>query len=268
VISYSRRALITGLAAALLAPRHARAASVTDGAGRTVLVPARVERVFPAGPVRDLSLCAKHLFFAARAAIVRADAQGRGMKACSANKFSLGARPFGIGAWAAVHLSGGKSRLRGPLKPGGRSNGQPSLGSSPSWPCLASRHWPQRTNLWRKRATLGTGSKRLRGGTRIRCRLEPSRAFIMNESIDLLPCHFGLTPAEARLALHLVAGETLRSAAVKLSITYETARSQLKNIFKKTGTCRQAELVIVILTALPGCVGAPGGLAQRSKSLA
>src|SRR5262245_15045940 len=79
----------------------------------------------------------------------------------------------------------------------------------------------------------------------------------MSESIDLLRRHFDLTPAEARLALHLVAGETLRSAEAKLSITYETARSGLKNIFNKTGTCRQAELVVVILTALPGCVGAP-----------
>ena len=84
----------------------------------------------------------------------------------------------------------------------------------------------------------------------------------MNESIDLLRCHFGLTPAEARLAFHLVAGETLRSAAIKLSITYETARSQLKSIFKKTGTCRQAELVIVILTALPGCDGRLGSKKQ------
>ena len=75
----------------------------------------------------------------------------------------------------------------------------------------------------------------------------------MNESIDLLRCHFGLTPAEARLALHLVAGETLRSAEVKLSMTYETARTHLKNIFNKTGTCRQAELVILIVTAPPGC---------------
>jgi DNA-binding CsgD family transcriptional regulator len=75
----------------------------------------------------------------------------------------------------------------------------------------------------------------------------------MNESLDLLRCRFGLTPAEARLALQLVAGEPLRAAAVKLSITYETARTELKNIFNKTGTCRQAELVIVIVTALPGC---------------
>jgi DNA-binding CsgD family transcriptional regulator len=78
----------------------------------------------------------------------------------------------------------------------------------------------------------------------------------MNEFVYLLRGHFGLTPAEARLALHLVAGETLRSAALKLSITYETARTSLKNIFRKTGTCRQAELIILILTAIPGYVGA------------
>jgi DNA-binding CsgD family transcriptional regulator len=76
----------------------------------------------------------------------------------------------------------------------------------------------------------------------------------MSESIDLLRCRFGLTPAEARLALQLVAGETLRSAAAKMGISYETVRTHLKTIFNKTGTCRQAELVVVIVTALPGCV--------------
>ena len=45
-----RRTLITGLSATLLAPRIARAATVTDGAGRAVPVPAQVQRVFPAGP--------------------------------------------------------------------------------------------------------------------------------------------------------------------------------------------------------------------------
>ena len=84
--------------------------------------------------------------------------------------------------------------------------------------------------------------------------MNQSLALIMNEPIDLLQRHFSLTLAEARLALHLVTGETLRSAAAKLSITYETARTSLKNIFRKTGTCRQAELVVVILTALPDCL--------------
>jgi DNA-binding CsgD family transcriptional regulator len=79
----------------------------------------------------------------------------------------------------------------------------------------------------------------------------------MNEPIDLLRSNFRLSPAEARLALHLVAGETLRSAEAKLSMTYETARTHLKSIFQKTGTCRQAELVVAIVTALPDCLKKP-----------
>src|SRR5262245_4424834 len=55
-MSLDRRAALTGLSAALLAPRRARAASVTDGAGRAVPVPARVERVFPAGPPAAIML--------------------------------------------------------------------------------------------------------------------------------------------------------------------------------------------------------------------
>src|SRR6201993_1348200 len=50
MMSYNRRALIAGLAATALAPRRARAATLTDGAGRVVPVPAKVSRVFPAGP--------------------------------------------------------------------------------------------------------------------------------------------------------------------------------------------------------------------------
>jgi DNA-binding CsgD family transcriptional regulator len=79
----------------------------------------------------------------------------------------------------------------------------------------------------------------------------------MNEQIDRLRWHFDLTLAEARLALHLVRGETLRSAPAKLNISYERARTSLKNIFRKTGTCRQAELVVVILAALPDCLKRP-----------
>jgi iron complex transport system substrate-binding protein len=51
-----RRTVVAGLSASLLLPRYARAASVTDGAGRTVEVPARVERVFPAGPPAAIML--------------------------------------------------------------------------------------------------------------------------------------------------------------------------------------------------------------------
>jgi len=51
-----RRTVVAGLSASLLLPRRARAASVTDGAGRSVAVPARVERVFPAGPPAAIML--------------------------------------------------------------------------------------------------------------------------------------------------------------------------------------------------------------------
>ena len=45
-----RRTLIAGLAAASIAPRRAFAAAVSDAAGRAVPIPAKVTRVFPAGP--------------------------------------------------------------------------------------------------------------------------------------------------------------------------------------------------------------------------
>jgi iron complex transport system substrate-binding protein len=46
----SRRSLLAAGSAALLLPRAARAATTTDGAGRSVTAPAQVLRVFPAGP--------------------------------------------------------------------------------------------------------------------------------------------------------------------------------------------------------------------------
>jgi iron complex transport system substrate-binding protein len=51
-----RRVFLSGISAVLLAPRGACAATVTDGAGRSVPVPARVERVFPAGPPASIML--------------------------------------------------------------------------------------------------------------------------------------------------------------------------------------------------------------------
>lgn len=61
---------------------------------------------------------------------------------------------------------------------------------------------------------------------------------------------FGLTEAEASLAALLVAGEELKRAAEKLGITYGTARVRLAQIFQKTDTRRQGELIKLLLTAL------------------
>jgi DNA-binding CsgD family transcriptional regulator len=57
---------------------------------------------------------------------------------------------------------------------------------------------------------------------------------------------FGLTPAEIRLAREIAGGQGLRAASASLDIGPETARSQLRAIFAKTGTSRQAELVALL----------------------
>jgi DNA-binding CsgD family transcriptional regulator len=67
---------------------------------------------------------------------------------------------------------------------------------------------------------------------------------------DFLEDRFDLTPAEARLVAHLVAGASLRSCAKALGIKYETVRSYLKSAFRKTGTHRQAELVLTAFGAM------------------
>lgn len=65
---------------------------------------------------------------------------------------------------------------------------------------------------------------------------------------------FGLTSAESRLAALLAIGDDLRSAAEKLRITYGTARVRLADIFQKTETRRQAELVKLLWAATAGVV--------------
>jgi DNA-binding CsgD family transcriptional regulator len=61
---------------------------------------------------------------------------------------------------------------------------------------------------------------------------------------------FRLTEAEARLATQLAFGNSLETVADQFGIAKETARSQLKSIFAKTGVHRQAELVAVLAKLL------------------
>ena len=59
---------------------------------------------------------------------------------------------------------------------------------------------------------------------------------------------YRLTPAEARLAEALMAGNRLRDVADQLEITEDTARSYLKRVLHKTGAQRQSDLVRVVLS--------------------
>jgi DNA-binding CsgD family transcriptional regulator len=61
---------------------------------------------------------------------------------------------------------------------------------------------------------------------------------------------FGFTPAEARLAAILSTGADLRVAADELRITYGTARARLAQIYLKTDTRRQGELIHLLLKTL------------------
>jgi DNA-binding CsgD family transcriptional regulator/PAS domain-containing protein len=65
-------------------------------------------------------------------------------------------------------------------------------------------------------------------------------------SEQLLSLTFHLTAAEARLASRLASGEGIGKASAKLAISRETARTQLRAVFAKTGTCRQAELTALL----------------------
>lgn len=60
---------------------------------------------------------------------------------------------------------------------------------------------------------------------------------------------FDLTPAEARLAVSLASGQSLKLAASASDIKLSTARSYLEQIFSKTGTNQQSQLVALLKSA-------------------
>jgi DNA-binding CsgD family transcriptional regulator len=60
---------------------------------------------------------------------------------------------------------------------------------------------------------------------------------------------FSLTPAEARVAMALLDGESVERLADHLGISRNTARTHLRRLFAKTNTKRQGELIRVLLGA-------------------
>ncbi len=74
---------------------------------------------------------------------------------------------------------------------------------------------------------------------------DPERKMAMDPSA--LSGLYGLTKSEAALTIKLLQGETLETAADKLCISIETARTHVKRVFLKTSTNRQAQLVAMIL---------------------
>jgi DNA-binding CsgD family transcriptional regulator/PAS domain-containing protein len=63
---------------------------------------------------------------------------------------------------------------------------------------------------------------------------------------------YGLSRAEARVVALLARGYRLDQVAEALGVAYETVRKHLKQVFGKTGTARQAELVRLLVTGPAG----------------
>lgn len=70
---------------------------------------------------------------------------------------------------------------------------------------------------------------------------DPERTHVTPER--LLRDLYGLTPAEARLAVRLAHGRSLTAAAADVGVSRNTAHTQLSSIYAKTGATTQPELV-------------------------
>jgi DNA-binding CsgD family transcriptional regulator len=75
---------------------------------------------------------------------------------------------------------------------------------------------------------------------------------------EVLEGLYDLTPAEADLLRLLAEGRSLEEVAGRRGVTMNTARSQLKQVFAKTETRRQGELVRLVLTGVAS-LGDDGG---------
>ncbi len=69
-------------------------------------------------------------------------------------------------------------------------------------------------------------------------------------AVEFLQTLYALTPAEAELVALLASGRSLEQAALERGVTMNTVRSQLKQVFAKTDTRRQGELVRLVLSGL------------------
>ena len=61
---------------------------------------------------------------------------------------------------------------------------------------------------------------------------------------------FGLSPAESRLAVTVLAGRKLHEVALDSGVQITTLRTQLSSVLRKTGTTRQGDL-IRLLSSVP-----------------
>lgn len=74
---------------------------------------------------------------------------------------------------------------------------------------------------------------------------------VSTASVRALRAVYGLTGAEAAVVRALAEGIGLEQIAERRGVTLQTVRGQLKQVFSKTRTSRQAELIRLVLTGVP-----------------
>jgi len=60
-----------------------------------------------------------------------------------------------------------------------------------------------------------------------------------------------ITPAEARLLHHLIAGNSLMACARMFDVSYNTVRNQLNSVLSKTGAASKTDLMLLVEQLLP-----------------
>lgn len=74
-----------------------------------------------------------------------------------------------------------------------------------------------------------------------------ARAAHAGDAVLRAAAHYRLTAAEAALLREILDGRSLAESARRLARSRNTARNQLQAVFAKTGTHRQAELIVKVL---------------------
>lgn len=87
----------------------------------------------------------------------------------------------------------------------------------------------------------------LQRGAALAVIFDPERP--LNPSREILGRLFDLSPAETELAAQLCTGASLSDVAESRGVSSNTIKTQLKSLFGKTGTNRQAELVAALLAS-------------------
>lgn len=70
----------------------------------------------------------------------------------------------------------------------------------------------------------------------------------LREQAAICAATYGLTPAETDVAIALSQGRTRQRIAADRNVSMETLRTQIRNLYSKTGCSREAELVVLLRT--------------------